>query len=117
MESKENEAKKLAATYARWLRNPEEALFGKSGKGVVMLMYNSVKSAKSKEELLQVLDLSKYELSKQTFNDLTRFINELRNKISQMPDQDALNFTVEVMRYFQISLFTKMDDMKRGLWA
>ncbi|AWS00107.1 hypothetical protein [Metallosphaera hakonensis] len=117
MESKENEAKKLAATYARWLRNPDEALFGKTGKGVVMQIYNSVKQAKTKDELMQILDLSKYELSKQTFNDMTRFINELRNKISQMTDQDAINFTIEVMRYFQISLFTKIEDMRRGLWA
>lgn len=82
-----------------------------------MQIYNSVKQAKTKDELMQILDLSKYELSKQTFNDMTRFINELRNKISQMTDQDAINFTIEVMRYFQISLFTKIEDMRRGLWA
>ncbi|QKQ99234.1 hypothetical protein GWK48_01430 [Metallosphaera tengchongensis] len=117
MESSENQAKKLAATYARWLRNPEEALFGSKGRGVVLQMYDAVKRAKSKDEIMGILDLSKYEMSKATFNDMTRFINELRSKISQMPDNEAVSFTVEVFRYFQISLATKMEDMKRGLWG
>jgi len=41
--SLENEAKKIAATYARWLRKPEDALFGKDGKGAVMMMYERLK--------------------------------------------------------------------------
>ena len=117
--SVENEAKKLAATYARWLRNPQEALFGnKGGRGVVMLIYDKVKQAKTKDEITKALDLSQYQdLSKQTYNDLERFFTELKNKISQFDDETAVKFTVEAFRYFQISLFTKIEDINKGYWA
>lgn len=117
--SLENEAKKMAATYARWLRNPEEALFGKGGRGVVMQVYEKIKNAKTKEEIIKALDLSSYqnEISKQTFNDLSRFFTELSNKISQMNDGDAMKFAVEAFRYFQIALFTKIEDINKGFWA
>ncbi|MCI2414803.1 MAG: hypothetical protein MPF33_06095 [Candidatus Aramenus sp.] len=117
MSSIENEAKKLASTYARWLRDPEDALFGSGGKGVVQIMYAKIKEAKTKDEILKILDLAQYQMKTPTFNDMTRFINELRNKISGMSDEDAIKFTVEVFRYFQIALFTKLDDIRRGVWA
>lgn len=117
--SVENEAKKLAATYARWLRNPQEALFGnKGGRGVVMIVYDKIKQAKSKDDINKALDLSQYsELSKQTANDLERFFTELKNKISSLDDQEAVKFSIEAFRYFQIALFTKIEDMNKGYWA
>ncbi|AWR97958.1 hypothetical protein DFR86_10710 [Acidianus sulfidivorans JP7] len=117
MSSMENEAKKLASTYARWLRNPEDALFGSGGKGVVMEMYSKLKEAKNKEDLDKILNLSQYKMQTPTFNDMTRFINALREKISSMQDEDAVKFSIEVFRYFQIALFTKLDDMRKGVWA
>lgn len=79
--SLENEAKKLAATYARWLRNPEDALFGKNGEGVVLQIYKKIKQAKSKDEIKQILDLTQYSMERTTYNDMSRFINDLLNKI------------------------------------
>ncbi|QIW24798.1 hypothetical protein EWF20_12130 [Sulfolobus sp. S-194] len=119
MVSIENEAKKLAATYARWLRNPQEALFGKQGgRGIVMVIYDKVKSAKTKDEIIKALDLSQYpDLDKATYNDLSRFFDELINKISQFDDQNAIKFTIEAFRYFQIALFTKIEDINKGYWA
>ena len=115
----ENEAKKLAATYARWLRNPQEALFGnKGGRGVVMVIYDKVKQAKTKNDIINALDLSQYQdLSKQTYNDLERFFTELKNKISQFDDETAVKFAIEAFRYFQIALFTKIEDINKGYWA
>lgn len=117
MESRENEAKKLAATYARWLRNPEEALFGSKGEGVVLKMYKALKEAKGKNDVKSILDLSKYEMSKQTTNDMARFVSELKGKIDTMDDQESVKFALEVMRYFQIALATKLEDMRKGLWG
>ncbi|WP_338602008.1 hypothetical protein V6M85_01300 [Sulfolobus tengchongensis] len=114
--SLENEAKKLAATYARWLRNPEDALFGKDGEGVVLKIYKKMKQAKDKNEIKEILNLEQYAMEKTTFNDMSRFISELLNKIEQMDDQSALKFSVEVFRYFQIALATKLNDMNKGLW-
>ncbi|WP_181443802.1 MULTISPECIES: hypothetical protein [Sulfolobaceae] len=113
----ENEAKKLAATYARWLRNPQDALFGKNGEGVVLQIYKKLKQAKDKNEIIEILKLDQYSMEKATLNDMTRFISDLLNKIQQMDDQSALRFTVEVFRYFQIALATKLEDMNKGLWA
>jgi N-glycosylase/DNA lyase len=115
----ENEAKKLAATYARWLRNPQDALFGKDGEGVVLQIYKKLKQAKDKNEILEILKLDQYTytMEKTTLNDMARFISDLLNKIQQMDDQSALRFTVEVFRYFQIALATKLEDMNKGLWA
>jgi hypothetical protein len=117
--SLENEAKKLAATYARWLRKPEDALFGKQGRGVVMIMYEKIKQAKSLDEVKATLDLNQYVnlMDKTTYNDLQRFINELLNKISQMQESDAIKFVIEVFRYFQISLYTKIEDINKGIWG
>jgi hypothetical protein len=110
------EAKKLAATYARWLRKPEDALFGKQGRGVVMIMYEKIKQAKSLDEVKATLDLNQYVnlRDKTTYNDLQRFINELLNKISQMQESDAIKFVIEAFRYFQISLYTKIEDINKG---
>lgn len=115
----ENEAKKLAATYARWLRNPQDALFGKDGEGVVLQIYKKLKQAKDKNEILEILKLDQYTytMEKTTLNDMARFISDLLNKIQQMDDQSALRFTIEVFRYFQIALATKLEDMNKGLWA
>jgi len=115
----ENEAKKLAATYARWLRNPQDALFGKDGEGVVLQIYKKLKQAKDKNEILEILKLDQYTytMEKTTLNDMARFISDLLNKIQQMDDQSALRFTVEVFRYFQMALATKLEDMNKGLWA
>ena len=117
--SLENEAKKLAATYARWLRKPEDALFGKQGRGVVMVMYEKLKNAKSLDEMKSVLNLQQYEgmMDKATYNDLQRFLNELLNKISTMPEDQAMKFIIETFRYFQISLYTKIEDINKGIWA
>lgn len=117
--SLENEAKKIAATYARWLRKPEDALFGKQGRGVVMIIYEKLKSAKTVDEIKSMLDLRQYEsmMDKATYNDLQRFINDLLTKISGMQDEQARNFVVEVFRYFQISLYTKIEDINRGIWG
>lgn len=117
--SLENEAKKLAATYARWLRKPEDALFGKKGRGVVMIIYEKLKSAKTVDEIRSMLDLHQYEsmMDKATYNDLQRFINDLLAKISGMQDEQARNFVIEVFRYFQISLYTKIEDINRGIWG
>ncbi|BCU69130.1 hypothetical protein [Stygiolobus caldivivus] len=117
--SMENEAKKLAATYARWLRKPEDALFGKQGRGVVMIMYEKLKNAKTIDEIKNILDLHQYEsiMDKMTYNDLQRFINDLQTKISGMSDEQAKNFVVEVFRYFQISLYTKIEDINKGIWG
>jgi len=112
----ENEAKKLATTYARWLRNPQDALFGKDGEGVVIKMYKRIKESKTKEELREILRLEQYPMERTTFNDMSRFVNELLNKIQQMDDQTAVKFTIEVFRYFQIALATKIENMKKGLW-
>ncbi|AWR95104.1 hypothetical protein DFR85_11355 [Acidianus brierleyi] len=117
MASIENEAKKIASTYARWLRDPEDALFGSTGKGVVLLIYSKLKEAKSKSQIIQILDLSQYNMKTSTFNDMTRFLNDLKNKISTMNDEDAIRFTLEVFRYFQIALATKLEDMRKGVWA
>ncbi|BDB97981.1 MAG: hypothetical protein RRA45_06245 [Saccharolobus sp.] len=115
--SLENEAKKLAATYARWLRNPEDALFGKSGEGVVLQIYKKIKQAKSKDEIKQILDLTQYSMERTTYNDMSRFINDLLNKIQSLDDQSALKFVIEAFRYFQIALATKIDDINKGVWA
>ncbi|ARM76758.1 hypothetical protein [Acidianus manzaensis] len=117
MSSLENEAKKLASTYARWLRNPEDALFGSEGRGVVLQMYSKIKEAKSKEDIDKILNLSQYKMLTPTLNDMTRFINALKEKITPMSDEDAVKFSIEVFRYFQIALFTKLDDMRKGVWA
>ncbi len=117
MASIENEAKKIASTYARWLRDPEDALFGSNGKGVVLLIYSKLKEAKSKSEIIQIFDLSQYKMKTATFNDMTRFLSDLKNKLSTMDDDTALRFTLEVFRYFQIALATKLEDMRKGLWA
>ena len=119
MSSLENEAKKVAATYARWLRLPEDALFGGGGRGVVMLVYEKVKAAKTKDEVKAALDLNQYKdmMKPQTFNDLSRYFNELLGKIEGMNDADALKFVVESLRYFQIALFTKIEDINKGYWA
>lgn len=110
------EAKKVAALYARWLRLPEDALFH-GGRGPVMKMYEALKSAKGKDDIKSILDLSKYEMEKQTFSDLTRLVNEILNRIQNMNDSDAVAFTLEVFRYFQIALATKIEDVKKGYWA
>lgn len=115
--SLENEAKKLAATYARWLRNPEDALFGSDGKGVVMEIYNKIKGAKNKEDLNKILDLSQYKMQIATFNDMNRFVAALKEKIANMKDDEAVKFALEVFRYFQIALATKLDDMRKGIWS
>lgn len=115
--SLENEAKKLAATYARWLRNPEDALFGKNGEGVVLQIYKKIKQAKSKDEIKQILDLTQYSMERTTYNDMSRFINDLLNKIQSLDDQSALKFVIEVFRYFQIALATKIDDINKGVWT
>mgnify|MGYP001772992693 CR=1 FL=1 len=117
--SLENEAKKLAATYARWLRKPEDALFGKQGRGVVMIMYEKIKQAKSLDEVKSALDLNQYVnlMDKTTYNDLQRFINELLNKVSQMQESEAIKFVIEAFRYFQISLYTKIEDINKGIWG
>ena len=110
------EAKKVAALYARWLRLPEDALFH-GGRGPVMKMYEALKNAKNKEDIKAILDLSKYEMERQTYNDLTRLVNEIFNRIQNMSDQDAVTFTLEVFRYFQIALATKIEDVRKGYWA
>lgn len=115
--SLENEAKKLAATYARWLRNPEDALFGSEGRGVVLQMYAKIKEARTKEELNKILDLSQYKMQTTTLNDMNRFIQALKEKIANMKDEEAVKFTLEVFRYFQIALATKIEDIRRGVWA
>ncbi|MUN29911.1 hypothetical protein [Sulfuracidifex metallicus] len=116
MASVENEAKKIASTYARWLRNPEDALFGKGGEGCVSAMYKRIKEAHTKDEIREILNLSQYQMERNTMNDLTRFINDLNNKINPMSDEEAVKFVIEVFRYFQIALATKLHDMNRGLW-
>ncbi len=113
----ENEAKKIASTYARWLRNPQDALFGKEGKGVVLKIYERLKQAKSKEEIRQILDLDQYEMEKSTYNDMSRFISDLINKIQQLDDEKSIKFVIEVFRYFQIALATKIDDINKGVWG
>ncbi|TRM81020.1 hypothetical protein DJ524_05555 [Sulfolobus sp. D5] len=113
----ENEAKKIASTYARWLRNPQDALFGKEGKGVVLKMYERLKQAKSKEEIRKILDLNQYEMEKSTYNDMSRFISDLINKIQQLDDENSIKFVIEVFRYFQIALTTKIDDINKGVWG
>ncbi|EZQ07017.1 MULTISPECIES: hypothetical protein [Acidianus] len=113
----ENEAKKLAATYARWLRLPEDALFGRNGEGPIRKMYKKINEAKNKDDIREILNISQYEMQRQTFNDLTRFANELLSKIGQMSDEDALKFTKEVFKYFQIDLATKIENIRSGNWA
>ncbi|MEM0092540.1 MAG: hypothetical protein QXQ01_08250 [Saccharolobus sp.] len=115
--SLENEAKKFAATYARWLRNPQDALFGKDGEGVVSKMYKNLKQAKNKDEIIKILSLNQYTMEKTTYNDMSRFINDLINKIQSMDDQTSIKFVIEVFRYFQIALATKIDDINKGIWA
>ncbi|MGC9106478.1 MAG: hypothetical protein ACP5HQ_08695 [Thermoprotei archaeon] len=117
--SLENEAKKLAATYARWMRKPDDALFGKEGRGVVMVMYDRLKQAKSFDEMKQILDVDQYSsmMDKQTYNDMKRFVTELISKASQMGQEDAMKFVLEAFRYFQISLFTKIDNINKGIWG
>jgi hypothetical protein len=117
--SLENEAKKIAATYARWLRKPEDALFGKDGKGAVMMMYERLKQAKTMEEVKEALNLDQYAnmMDKQTYNDLQRFLNELLMKASQMNQEDAVRFVLEAFRYFQISLYTKIENINKGIWG
>jgi len=83
----------------------------------VLKMYKALKEAKEKKDLDSALDLTKYEMSKQTMNDMARFVNELKGKIANMQDQEAIKFALEVMRYFQIALATKMEDMRKGLWG
>lgn len=119
MSSLENEAKKVAATYARWLRLPEDALFGSTGRGVVMLIYEKVKTARTKDELRAALDLNQYKdfMKPQTFNDIARYVGELLKRIEGMNEEDAVKFVVESLRYFQIALFTKIEDIKKGYWA
>ena len=119
MSSLENEAKKVAATYARWLRLPEDALFGSGGRGVVMLVYERVKAAKTKDEVKAALNLDQYKdlMKPQTFNDLSRYFKELLGKIEGMSEEDAVKFVTESLRYFQIALFTKMEDINKGYWA
>ncbi|AHC50845.1 hypothetical protein SUSAZ_01765 [Sulfolobus acidocaldarius SUSAZ] len=112
----ENEAKKLAATYARWLRNPQDALFGKEKEGVVIKIYQRLKQAKTKSEILEILQLNQYEMEKTTMNDMNRMITELISKLNSYDEDIAVKFTIEVFRYLQIALYTKLDSMKRGLW-
>lgn len=56
-------------------------------------------------------------MERTTYNDMSRFINDLLNKIQSLDDQSALKFVIEAFRYFQIALATKIDDINKGVWA
>lgn len=118
MATPENEAKRLAAIHARWVRSPEKALFGEgTGDGPVQAMYKRVKEAKTKEELKAALDIQGFKLDKATSNDLERFVKALLEKVEPMEEREALKFSKEALLYFQISLSTKLDAMKKGYWS
>jgi hypothetical protein len=71
------------------------------------------------EEVKEALNLDQYAnmMDKQTYNDLQRFLNELLTKASQMNQEDAVRFVLEAFRYFQISLYTKIENINKGIWG
>ncbi|MCQ4343811.1 MAG: hypothetical protein NO117_02490 [Sulfolobales archaeon] len=84
-----------------------------------MMMYERLKQAKTMEEVKEALNLDQYAnmMDKQTYNDLQRFLNELLTKASQMNQEDAVRFVLEAFRYFQISLYTKIENINKGIWG
>jgi vacuolar-type H+-ATPase subunit C/Vma6 len=83
------------------------------------MMYERLKQAKTMEEVKEALNLDQYAnmMDKQTYNDLQRFLNELLTKASQMNQEDAVRFVLEAFRYFQISLYTKIENINKGIWG
>lgn len=114
--SLENEAKKLATVHARWFRDSYEALFGSGKEGPVMVIYKRLKEAKNKDDVKRAMSLDGFQVKQFTINDLSRLITEVEKRIETMNDEDSVRFAIEVFKYLQISLFTKISNESKGIF-